>query len=182
MGFSNGGALAMNYTLDALEDDRLARPDRLVLISPMIGITSFARFAGIAAVPAVLPAFAEAAWLGIVPEFNPPSSTIPFPSTAPANRTASTAALLRTSIARAAREGGLDRLPPILTFQSVVDFTVSTRAILSALYAHLLRPNGGELVLFDLNRAAVVSPLLRNAAETVLSRAYWLIRRGSSGR
>ena len=50
---------------------RLARPDRLVLISPMIGITAFARFAGIAGLPALLPAFAKAAWLGIVPEFNP---------------------------------------------------------------------------------------------------------------
>ena len=49
VGFSNGGALAMKYALDALDDKQLARPDRLILISPMIGITSFARFAGIAA-------------------------------------------------------------------------------------------------------------------------------------
>ncbi len=37
----------------------------------MVGITSFARFAGLAALPAYFPAFAKAAWLGIVPEFNP---------------------------------------------------------------------------------------------------------------
>ena len=61
IGFSNGGALALKYALDALEDPRLARPDRLMLISPMIGITQFARFAGLAALPAILPAFAEAA-------------------------------------------------------------------------------------------------------------------------
>ena len=48
VGFSNGGALAMKYSLDALEDETLARADRLVLISPMIGITSFARFVGVA--------------------------------------------------------------------------------------------------------------------------------------
>ena len=71
VGFSNGGALAMKYALDALDNQQLARPDRLILISPMIGITSFARFAGIAALPALLPAFAKAAWLGILPEFNP---------------------------------------------------------------------------------------------------------------
>ena len=71
VGFSNGGALAMKYALDALDDKQLARPDRLILVSPMIGITSFARFAGIAALPALLPAFAKAAWLGILPEFNP---------------------------------------------------------------------------------------------------------------
>ena len=47
-------------------------------------------------------------------------------------------------------------MPPILTFQSVVDFTVSTPAVISALYA-LLPANGSELVLFDLNRAAKIS-------------------------
>ena len=167
VGFSNGGALAMKYALDALEDDRLARPDRLVLISPMIGITRFARFAGIAAWPALLPAFAKAAWLGIVPEFNPFKYNS-FPVNG-ARQSYRLTASLQDRIARAARERRLDRLPPVLTFQSVVDFTVSTPAILSGLYAHL-PANGSELVLFDLNRAAVVGPLLRNAAETVLTR------------
>ena len=37
----------------------------------MIGLTSFARFAGLAGLPAVLPAFAKAAWLAVLPEFNP---------------------------------------------------------------------------------------------------------------
>jgi len=45
--FTNGGALALKYALDALDDNTLAQPDRLVLISPMIGITSFARFVGL---------------------------------------------------------------------------------------------------------------------------------------
>jgi alpha-beta hydrolase superfamily lysophospholipase len=71
VGFSNGGALALMYALDSIGDEKLSRPDRLVLISPMVGITRFARFAGLAGLPAILPAFAKAAWLGIVPEFNP---------------------------------------------------------------------------------------------------------------
>src|SRR6476660_579771 len=71
VGFSNGGALAVKYALDAISDPQLAQPDRVVLISPMIGITRFARFAGLAGLPALLPAFAEAAWLGVLPEFNP---------------------------------------------------------------------------------------------------------------
>lgn len=167
VGFSNGGALAMKYALDALEDDRLARPDRLILISPMIGITSFARFVGIASLPALLPAFAKAAWLGIVPEFNPFKYNS-FPVNG-ARQTHRLTVALQDRILRFARDGRLDRLPPVLTFQSVVDFTVSTPAILSALYAHL-PANGSELVLFDLNRAAVVGPLMRNAAESVLTR------------
>ena len=39
VGFSNGGALAMKYALDAIADTALPRPDRLILISPMIGVT-----------------------------------------------------------------------------------------------------------------------------------------------
>ena len=61
VGYSNGGALALKYALDSIEDARLARPDRLVLLSPMIGVTGFARFAGLAGLPAWLPAFAGAA-------------------------------------------------------------------------------------------------------------------------
>jgi len=167
VGFSNGGALAMQYALDALADSRLPRPDRLILISPMIGITSFARFAGLAALPALLPAFAKAAWLGIVPEFNPfKYNSFPVNGARQSHRLT---VALREEIAAAGRDGRLARLPPVLTFQSVVDFTVSTPAVISGLYGHL-PANGSELVLFDLNRAAGVSPLLRDAAETVLSR------------
>ena len=54
VGFSNGGALALIHALDSLGDPTIARPDRLILISPMVGITSFARFAGLAALPAYL--------------------------------------------------------------------------------------------------------------------------------
>src|SRR5215471_11805589 len=61
----------MKYSLDALEDQKLARADRVLLMTPMIGITRFARFAGLAGLPAVLPPFAKAAWLSVVPEFNP---------------------------------------------------------------------------------------------------------------
>ena len=64
--------------------------------------------------------------------------------------------------------GRLAELPPILTFQSVVDFTVSTRAIVDALYVHL-PANGSELVLFDLNRSAKFGPLLRSGADTALA-------------
>jgi hypothetical protein len=51
----------------------------------------------------------------------------------------------------------------------LIDFTVSTRAIVSALYAHLPE-NGSELVLFDVNRTAKFGPLLRNSADTALAR------------
>ena len=71
VGYSNGGALAVQYTADAAQDSTLALPSQVVLFSPMIGLTRFARYAGIAGWPALLPRFSKSAWLEIVPEFNP---------------------------------------------------------------------------------------------------------------
>lgn len=167
VGFSNGGALAMMYALDALDDDQLTRPNRIVLISPMIGVTAFARFAGLAGLPAILPTFAKAAWLSVLPEFNPFKYNS-FPINGARQSHLLTDALQRKIAARAS-DGGLAGLPPIITFQSVMDFTVSTRAIVSALYAHL-PSNGSELVLFDVNRNTKFGPLLSSASDTILTR------------
>jgi alpha-beta hydrolase superfamily lysophospholipase len=167
VGYSNGGALALKYALDAIGDPQQARPDRLVLISPMIGITRFARFAGLAALPAVLPAFAKATWLSVVPEFNPFKYNS-FPVNA-ARQSYRLTRVLQDQTARYARSGQLAHLPPIITFQSVVDFTVTASAVVTALYAHL-PANGSELVLFDVNRSVKFGPLLRRSADTALTR------------
>jgi alpha-beta hydrolase superfamily lysophospholipase len=167
VGFSNGGALAVNYALNAIADPRLTRPDRIVLISPMIGITRFARFAGLAGLPALFPPFAEAAWLGVVPEFNPfKYNSFPVNGAVQSYRLTQ---VLQREIAKLGRTGQLAHLPPIITFQSVMDFTVSTSAIVSALYAHL-PANGSELVLFDVNRTVKFGALLRPSADTALAR------------
>jgi alpha-beta hydrolase superfamily lysophospholipase len=167
IGFSNGGALAMKYSLDAIEDPLLSRPDRVVLISPMIGITAFARFAGIFGWPAIFPRWAKASWLGIVPEFNPFKYNS-FPVNG-ARQSSQLTRVLQQQISREARAGRLSALPPILTFQSLVDFTVSTRAVISSLYSQL-PANGSELVLFDLNRGARLGPMLRPTFETAFDR------------
>jgi alpha-beta hydrolase superfamily lysophospholipase len=166
VGFSNGGALALKYALDAIADPKLAPPDRLVLISPMIGITRFARFAGLASLPALLPPFAKAAWLGVVPEFNPfKYNSFPVNGAVQSYRLTQ---VLQQQVAQYSRSGELARLPPIITFQSVMDFTVSTSAIVSALYDRLPK-NGSELVLFDVNRTVKFGTLLRPSADTKLA-------------
>jgi alpha-beta hydrolase superfamily lysophospholipase len=168
VGFSNGGALAMKYALDAIEDPSLPRADRIVLLSPMIGITEMARFAGFAGLPAIFPAFAKAAWLAVLPEFNPFKYNS-FPVNGARQSSLLTRAL-QPRIARFAREGRLKDLPPILTFQSLTDFTVSTQAIVDALHAQL-PDNGSELVLFDLNRHTQFGLLLlRRNIDTLLTR------------
>jgi alpha-beta hydrolase superfamily lysophospholipase len=167
VGFSKGGALAMKYAMDALDDPKLARPDQLVLISPMIGITEFARFAGLAGLPALLPRFAKAAWLGIVAEFNPfKYNSLPVEG---ARQSWALTQALQSQIERRARNGSLEALPPILTFQSVLDSTVSTRAVVNALYARL-PANGSELDLIDINHNGKVGILFTTAAATALQR------------
>ena len=133
----------------------------------MVGVTAFARFAGIAGLPALLPRFAKTAWLDLLPEFNPFKYNS-FPVNA-ARQTHRLTAALQAQIDRLAAAGRLGTLPPVLTFQSVVDATVSTPAVLSALYARL-PANGSELVLFDLNRNAKFGPLLAAGAEAALDR------------
>jgi alpha-beta hydrolase superfamily lysophospholipase len=156
LGYSNGGALAMKYALEALEDNTLRLPDRIVLISPMIGITAFARFARCSAGPdrslrlrGVARHHAGIQWF----------STTRSPST-PRAVVAGRASTETDSAEYGA--GQLARLPPILTFQSIVDFTVSTRDRRCAVFQ--LPTNGSELVLFDLNRFAIYGPLLRATA------------------
>jgi alpha-beta hydrolase superfamily lysophospholipase len=167
VGFSNGGALAMKYSLDAIEDPALPRADRVVLFTPMIGITRFARFAGFAGLPAVLPPFANAAWLSNLPEFNPfKYNSFPVNGARQSYRLTDA---LQTQIQRLARAGRLGPLPPVLTFQSVIDFTVSTPAILTALYG-FVPDNGSEIVLFDVNRTVKFGPLLRPSAYVALDR------------
>ena len=167
VGYSNGGALALKHALDAIEDPRLPQANRVVLLSPMVGVTAFARFAGLAGLPAFLPRFAKAAWLDILPEFNPFKFNS-FPVNA-ARQTHRLTAALQGQLDSLAQAGRLGDLPPVLTFQSVVDATVSTPAVLSRLYA-VLPGNGSEVVLFDLNRSMKFGPLFAAGADAALGR------------
>ena len=158
VGFSKGGALAIKYALDALEDKSLKRPDKLILISPMIGIMRLSKLVELIAIPAIIPGFERAAWLSIIPEFNP----FKFNSF-PVNGLKQARLLItdmNQQIARLHKNGKIQELPPITSFQSIVDYTVSTPAIINDLYSYL-PDNGSELVLFDINRYTAFMPLVR---------------------
>lgn len=166
VGYSNGGALAALYALDALADPKLAAPQAIVLISPMIGVTRFARFAGVAGWPAVFPTFAKAAWLGIEPEYNPFKYNS-FPVRAARESYALTRDVQR-ALEAAHTSGRLAGIAPVMTFQSVVDFTVSTPAVVRALY-DVLPANGSEIIIYDVNRDANFETLLRTSARAALT-------------
>ncbi len=161
VGYSNGGALALQYTLDAVSGTGLEVPARVVLVSPMIGLTRFARYAGIAGWPALLPRFSKTAWLDIVPEFNPFKYNS-FPVNA-ARQSYELTQRLDAALRGAVESGAIGKLPPVLAFQSVVDSTVAGEALIGTLFARVPR-NGSELVLFDVNRATPFDLLLSPSA------------------
>lgn len=159
IGYSNGSALALMYTLDAMNNPAIVKPDQVILISPMMGVTSFARFAGLAGLPAIFPPFAKAAWINIIPEYNPFKYNS-FPINGARQSYELTAALQKKIVAL--DEQQLAKLPPILTFLSVVDSTVNTRSVTD--FYSLLSNQNNELVVFDVNRSVKLGPLLKDKA------------------
>ena len=155
VGYSNGAALALDHALRALDDPALGRPARLILLSPMIGITVAARFAGLAGWPAIFPRWARTAWVKILPEDNPfKYNSLPVNA---ARQSYLVTRDLQRRLERLRKAGRLIGLPPLLTFQSIVDATVRTDAVIHGLHAQL--PQGAnELVLFDINRRVGAGP------------------------
>ncbi len=178
VGYSNGGALAVDYALDVLEGAKLPRPDRLVLVSPMIGVSRAAAFARVLGLLGVVPYFETSRWIDVMPEYIP-FKYVSFPVNA-ATQTASLTEEIRAKTERAVKKGTIGLLPPILTFVSLVDATVRTDATVRELYDRL-PANGSALVVFDVNRSAVLRPFLKRREERLLdtllprrSRAYHL--------
>lgn len=165
VGYSNGGALALDYALDALEDGALPRPERLVLLSPMVGVARAAGFAKVLGLLGVFPYFETSRWLDVMPEYNP-FKYVSFPLNA-ATQTAGLTDVIRGKLSRLVERGDVAKLPPVLTFASLVDATVRTDATVRDLYDRL-GENGSALVLFDLNRSATVGPFLKKRDERLL--------------
>lgn len=157
IGYSTGAPLALNYALDALQTDHLPRPAGLILISPAVGLHPTAQLAKWKRRLSLLPGLDGLAWLQVLPEFDPYKYNS-FATNAAEQVFSVTRAVSRRLIALA-RSDAKAQVPPTLVFKSTVDATVSTSAVVDNLLA-LLAPERHELVLFDVNRAAVKSILL----------------------
>jgi alpha-beta hydrolase superfamily lysophospholipase len=167
VGYSNGGALVLKYGLDAVERGGSLPHTRLVLISPMIGVPKFAWMARVISLLGPIPYFEKARWLDVMPEYNPFKYNS-FPANA-GLQSWRVSTEVQAQILRLRKAGGLKALPPVLAFQSLVDATVSTGAVVHALFDQL-DANGSELVLFDINRLSGLGPFIDPAAATTLSR------------
>jgi alpha-beta hydrolase superfamily lysophospholipase len=169
VGYSNGGALAVKYALESLDRAQDPRATSLVLLSPMIGVTPAARLAWWISRLGFIPYFEKAKWLDVIPEYNPFKYNS-FPANA-AFQTSSITLALQRDLARLSREGRLQELPPILTFQSIVDATVSTTAVLRTLYDQL-PANGSTLVVFDVNHLSGIEVFMRAEDRSHVSRLF----------
>lgn len=148
-GYSTGATLVVDYTLDALVEPQLEVPDRMFLFSPAIGISRFAAFAHWDVALSNIPYFEKFAWGNIYPEYDP------FKYNSFAKNAGDIVYTLTISvgkkIVKRLKDGQWRRLPPTLSFHSLIDSTVSTSSLMTTLYGQLDSP-GHELVLFDLNR------------------------------
>jgi alpha-beta hydrolase superfamily lysophospholipase len=164
-GYSNGGGLALKYTLDALEDPALRPPDRLLLFSPEVGITPLAAIANAHEILSFLPYFEKFRWLSIAPEYDPFKYNS-FPKNA-AQQAYEVTTTLERQIRTARDTNRLAKLPPLLTFLSWTDATVKTSATIRRLYDQLPN-NGSELVIFDVNRFDPLKPMLPASIDSSL--------------
>jgi len=151
VGYSTGAALALDFTLDAIEQAVAPVPASLVLISPAIGIHSAAALAAWKRRLSVLPGLGGLGWLTLEPEFDPYKYNS-FATNAGEQVHRLTRSVTRR-LQRHVRSGSAGTFPPTLVLKSNADATVSTDAVVERLL-RLLEPERHELVLFDVNRLA----------------------------
>lgn len=159
VGYSNGGALAIIYALESLEDDTLPRVDSIVLLSPEIAVS---KAAGLAVWQARLGhwlGLEKLAWNTISVEYDPfKYGSFAVNAGDQAHRIT---AEIDKRLGQLAAADGLGEFPRVLAFQSAVDATVSAPALVSRLFDRLPE-KGHELVLFDINRVTQVEHFLKN--------------------
>jgi alpha-beta hydrolase superfamily lysophospholipase len=165
VGYSTGAALAVHYALAAQEDESLPKIERIVLLSPAIGVSPVAAFAVWQARLGHLLGLDKLAWNDLLPEYDPfkygsfavNAGDVVYRLT---NQ-------IQERISALESEAELEKFPEILAFSSIVDATVSTPALVSGLFKRLPE-NGHELVLFDVNREEGIEPLMKRNPDEII--------------
>jgi len=165
VGYSNGGALAVNYALDALNDDSLPMPDQLVLMSPAIGIAPYAMFATWHKSLSWLKYFEKFQWQAVLPEYDPYKYNS-FPKNA-GHETYALTQQVQEKLSRIDAPQSARRYPPVLAFVPLIDATVSTSDTVQRLFRQLNRPED-ELVLYDINRFGSIHQFLKSGYQALL--------------
>lgn len=168
VGYSNGALLGVDYALQCGETDELPCPNGLAMMSPGIAITSAAVVMNWHAAISWIPYFEQFKWLQVLPEVDP------FKFTSFPKQAAWEVHKLSNRVYKAfADPDKAANMPPVLTFQSIVDNTVNARAIVTTVYDRL-PPNSSELVLYDVNRNSTMLHLMRRIPDEPVN--YFLSR------
>ncbi|WP_163338273.1 carboxylesterase [Desulfopila sp. IMCC35008] len=159
IGYSNGAALALEYTLSALEGENVPVPSGLVLISPAISVSPLAVLAKWKQLLSRIPGLEQLAWLSVEPEYDP----YKYNSFA-VNAGVQIYRLTRkiaNQISRLDTGEGIENFPKTLAFISAADSTIPPKSLADDLMLHLA-PNNHKMVLFDINREADTGFFLTN--------------------
>jgi len=150
-GFSTGGALTLRFVLEACFDKNLRVPDKLLLLSPAIGVDPFAEVLDLHQIISWMRPFKKFKWLDIKPEYDPFKYNS-FAKNAGDQIYDLTKANAKLVQKIAENETIREKVPPIYAFQSRVDATVKTGKLLD-MFAKIASKES-ELLLFDINRLA----------------------------
>lgn len=169
VGYSNGAALAVEYSLAVLEGEDLPPADGLVLLSPAIGVSPVAAFAIWQARFSSVTGLKKLAWNSITPEFDPYKYNS-FTVNA-GDQIYQLTQNIAQRIDRLAGSNGVRGFPRTLAFQSVVDATVPPPTLIDALFMRLA-PEEHQLILFDVNRQTEAEPLLKSDPDMLTRRLF----------
>ncbi len=165
-GYSTGATLGLKYAADAIEQGRAERlPKRMFLLSPALGVSPVAMLANLQRLVTGFGIAQKSRWTNVDLEIDP-FKYASFAKNAGAQIYYLTDALAG-ELQVLARSGLAARLPPVMSFQSVVDDTVSTDALIERLYA-VLGGGASELVLFDVNRLEGLRPFLEFSPQALI--------------
>ena len=169
MGYSTGASLALNYTLSALEDSTLTLPSSLIFYSPAIGVSKAAPLAIWQSRIGHFFGLPKLEWNSINPEYDP-------------FKYSSFAVNAGDQVYRVCNEvqKNLDDylinsskikkpFPPVLSFASIMDATVTVSDTVYNLYNRL--PDGNHsLVLFDINNIFNSNHLIKRKVTTAIQK------------
>lgn len=166
MGYSTGAPLALNYTLTAMEDDTLTLPSSLIFYSPAIGVSPAAPFAIWQSRLGHFLGLPKLEWNSITPEYDP------FKYGSFAVNAGDQVYRLCNEVQRQfdlyeQSTKSQKVFPPVLSFSSIVDSTVTVPSLVDNLYKRL--PKGNHtLVLFDINHKFSANHLVKKGTNEAL--------------
>jgi len=167
IGYSTGAALAAENALAVLEGEGREPIDRIIMLSPAMGVSPIAALAKTQVRVAKLLGIPKLAWMSVQPEYDPYKYNS-F-SVHAGDQVHQLAAKVNQRLGRLADESNrVAGMPPVLSFVPIVDATVSVRAVIS-FHDRLAAGDGHELVLFDVDRTQETEEFLSSSDLSILA-------------